>query len=179
MKQGCLAVCLWLLVALSAGATFVRIDQQLTTPYLLVFDIGWARGDDATVPGENSFLGEQGNLLWHVGIKDQSPSLLRLLDVDVRWEDPATPRQPVTDSWSFFYNEERRFDRLQSDWRWDEQQQSGERTFDGDWWDAATFTLLDPYSARVTYTVPEPSVMAISALFAALYAIRRRIPLRL
>ena len=33
----------------------------------------------------------------------------------------------------------------------------------------ATFTLIDPYSARVTYAVPEPSVLAIGALFAVLY----------
>src|SRR4051812_17625501 len=170
MKRGFLAVCLWLLVALSAEATFVRIDQQLTTPNLLVFDIGWRiSGEEGS---DESFLDPNGNLLWKGSLKDQFPTSLRSIDVDVQTWRPGFR----VDSWSFYYDEQRHFTSLDSDWRWDEQRQSGERTATApEWWELTTFTLIDPYSARVTYAVPEPGVLAIGALFAGLYALHRKL----
>jgi len=185
MKQEFLAVCLWLVVALSANGDFVRIDQQLTTPNLLVFDIGWQQGGYQTVPGDDIVLDENGYIVWHPFFKDQFPTSIRLVDVDVLMQDPLSPRSQVRDSWSFYYDEQRQFEQL--NWsQWDAQRQSGERLpaegrsppeYAAPWEGVvATFTLIDPYNARVTYAtpVPEPSVLAIGALFIGLYALHRK-----
>jgi hypothetical protein len=174
MKQEFLMVCLWLVVAQRANADFIRIDQQLTTPNLLVFDIGWDQLGNQTVPGENVVLDPNGYLLWKASLKDQFPTSLRLIDVDVLMQDPLSPSHQVRDSWSFFYDDQRQFDRL--NWsQWDEQRQSGDRVPPAPWEGVdATFTLLDPYNARVTYAVPEPSVLAIAALFGTMWFFRTK-----
>ena len=173
MKVRFLAVSFALVLAQSASAFFVRIDQQATTPNLLVFDIGWELHGDGTVPGDNFVRDENGLLLWQVAVKDQFSGSLRELDVDVLMQDPLIPRTQVRDSWSLSYDEQRRFDRS-GYWQWDAQHQTGERIppppMDGV---VATFTLVDPYSARVTYAVPEPGVLSLGLLFASLYLLHR------
>jgi len=186
MKQECIAVCLWLVGALSANGGFVRIDRELTTPSLLVFYMGWENMANETVNGEDVLLDQNGYVVWHPFFKDRFPTSLRLIDVDVLMQDPLFPSGQVRDSWSFHYDEQRHFDRL--NWQqWDDQSQTGVR-FPGEGrgppeyaapWEGvvATFTLLDPYNARVTYAapVPEPGVLAIGALAVGVWAIRRKL----
>src|SRR3954452_13291411 len=104
MKQGCLAVCCSLLLALSANATFLQIERQVATPNLLIFDIFWQNPGSEGGLVDGTFLDADGRPLWQAGVKDQFPDSIRLLDVKVQMWGPGF--QYSEDLWSFYVDEQ-------------------------------------------------------------------------
>jgi len=153
-----------LLLAYRAEATYISIDPVFTDATHLTFDIVWS------TPGTEHgdlVLDDAGLIEWMASPRDNYAYSSRLIDVNVRAQDPLNPTTQIIDSWSFYVDEQRHYV--------DAQRQSSDPL-----WATRTFTLFDdnPFAARVTYArhVPDAGLGAgfVGAIFAGLFVLHRK-----